>query len=306
MKNSCPVCKGTLGTPIDSGVLDFEYDAPGRYDYSPCLQCGALTISPLPDGDILAAAYPPYYHAYKAYGSPVAAHLKRCYWRRLAKSIVNRVGTRARVLDVGCACGDLLTALRELGVSELLGVEYSSTAAGLTERKGFLVIHGELEDVTDAYGPFDVITMVNIIEHVVDPVATMRHAANLMAEGGFVIGETPNYESWDKTLSGRFWGGYHTPRHIMIFNERSLHALGRQADLRLIDVQNIVQPAHWALSLQNWMRNKGVGLKIKEGRSPLFPWLLLAAAPLNVFQSMVSKTSSMAFVYEKTTWGSGE
>jgi len=288
-----------MRVPVDEGVLDFEYGAPGEYTYSPCSRCGVLAISPVPDDAILAEAYPADYHAYKPHSSAFAATLKKRYWRGLAQSIVARVGTSARILDVGCARGDLLSALREAGVRDVVGVEYSKGAARLVRERGFEVVEGELEDVAEELGPFDAITMINMIEHVYSPTETMIRAAKLLADGGVVIGETPNHDAWDKRWFGRFWGGYHTPRHITIFHEPSLGMLAERSGLRLLECGNIIQPAHWALSVQNLMRAKEVGPRVEHGRSCLFPWLLLAAAPLNVLQALVAKTSSVAFVMDK-------
>lgn len=300
----CTACGGLRFLPGHARVLDFEYAAPGAYDYARCAGCGLLRIRPVPDAATLALAYPPDYHAYRPHTSPLARRLKDRYWRAKARAIARVAPPDAAILDLGCGGGDLLAALRDLGFRRLRGVEFNPEAARHARERGLDVATGEIDALDEPDGCYDVVSMVNFIEHVYDPAATLNRAARLLRPGGLVLGETPLAGTWDHVLFGRFWGGYHAPRHIHIFSRQSLDRVAQAAGLELASVGNLFQPAHWALSVQHLLHGSGL-LSVSGGRSRLFLPLLLASAPVNLVQSWVSRTSLVEFAMTRPDSGAG-
>ena len=63
----CKLCHSESLEPSDRDVKGFEYDSQSHYNYLKCTQCRLLNITPLPDSDILALAYPDTYHAYHSH-----------------------------------------------------------------------------------------------------------------------------------------------------------------------------------------------------------------------------------------------
>ena len=64
-----------------------------------------------------------------------------------------------------------------------------------------------------------------MIEHVLDPLESLRASFHLLKPGGVLFGETPNTACLDFTLFGRCWGALHFPRHITFFNQGLLAVL---------------------------------------------------------------------------------
>ena len=64
-----------------------------------------------------------------------------------------------------------------------------------------------------------------------DPVLTLARIRDWLAPGGLLALETPNLDSWDARLfCARWWGGYHFPRHWVLFDPQSIRvALDAQA-----------------------------------------------------------------------------
>ncbi len=297
-KMNCKICDKKCDV-ADTDVLDFEYESPGRYTYYRCANCGLFNISPIPDEDILNLAYPVTYHAYQSQPTRLARKLKSRYWRDKASRIKSFLNEDSRVLDIGCANGDFLLELKKMGVRNLKGIDFGLETVNRAQTAGIDAVQGDF-DTYDFKGElFDIIVMTNFIEHVYDPVKTIKKCRSILTRGGVIAGETPNTESWDYNLGRRFWGGYHTPRHLFIFNEPSLRELACQTGFIFEGIHNMVQPAHWALTVQNALQGSHWRMKLKNGRSWLFTPLILLFAPVNIVQAKISRTSLIEFIYKK-------
>ncbi len=143
-----------------------------------------------------------------------------------------------RALDVGCAAGFALTALRELGY-DVHGVELSQSMAEVARRRlGADRIHcGVLEEVErDGLlgGRFDLVTLFDVIEHVEEPVELLAAARRLLNPGGIVVLETQNVSSLFARLLGVRWQHYKFLEHLYHFDPRTIRALLARAGLELV------------------------------------------------------------------------
>lgn len=139
---------------------------------------------------------------------------------------VKRHRDGGKLLDVGASAGFLLAEARELGY-EPHGIEPSRWAAGEAKtRYGLELVVGSLDDNRFPDGSFDVITMVDVIEHLTDPFAALSELRRLLGDGGVLYLATPDLGGLPARLLGRRWWGYE-PFHLFYFNRRSLsRALG--------------------------------------------------------------------------------
>lgn len=295
----CRSCGSNTFSVLVSGICDYEYGAPGIYSYLFCTECQLLNIDPPPTSDILDLAYPDDYHAYAPPMSLLGRLLKRSYWRSKAKSYAKLVRAGARILDVGCAHGDFLEQMKKQGFTDLWGVEFKNEIASLARARGFNTITGELEKVRLPKDSFDLIVMTNFIEHVENPLLTLRHCKLLLKPGGLVVGETPSYECWDRRIFGRYWGGYHAPRHLALFNPASLKRIAINAGFPIVDISNLLQPAHWALSLQNLLVSSGRIKNLRYGRTWAYPLILMLFFVPNLIQTWFSTASSVNFHFRR-------
>lgn len=100
------------------------------------------------------------------------------------------------ILDIGCAGGLLCEPLTRLG-AKVTGIDQSEMAIKCAnDHKGPLNIRYEVADVMDFVpkGPlFDVVCMMEVVEHVEHPFLAIRRAASfLSAQGGMLLGSTLN------------------------------------------------------------------------------------------------------------------
>ena len=158
---------------------------------------------------------------------------------------------RKRALDVGCGAGLLTEALARLGAS-VTGIDASpeviAVAQGHAEAMA-LEIDYRAGDVQALEGQFDLITAMEVIEHVAEPAAFVQALAQRLALGGLLIMSTPNATAWSRLLMitiGERIG--HIPRGTHRFDKfiapERLKMLLSQAGLQCLDVEGIA----WSLT----------------------------------------------------------
>lgn len=106
-------------------------------------------------------------------------------------------------LDVGCGAGLLAEPLARLG-ARVTGIdaapELIEAARDHSERQG-LEIDYRASAVEEVEGRFDLVTCLEVIEHVADPQAFVDALARRLAPGGLMILSTPNATGWSRLLT---------------------------------------------------------------------------------------------------------
>lgn len=297
-EKKCHLCSAFVsGEGYDTE--DFEYLSPGAYEYNTCVKCGLLEISPHPSPEVLKLAYPSHYHAYHEHHNFLAQWFKQIHWKKKAVRYSKLVDHQDRIVDLGCAYGDLIHEFTKMGFKNVSGVEFNEKVFKKAIKRGLNVLHGSVEKLGADSESIDMIIMENFIEHVDSPLDTMRQCHNYLKPGGLIAGETPNIDSWDYKIGKRFWGGYHAPRHIYLFNIFNIQLLADKAGFEIVSIKNTIQPAHWALTVQNYLKNVFPDFTLIRGRSHFFLPLLLIFLPVNIIQTVFSKTSLIEFVFKK-------
>lgn len=141
-----------------------------------------------------------------------------------------------RLLDIGCSTGFFLNAARiDFNV---LGVEPSEWASGFAKEKLNLDIKtGTLDDLPQDMPPFDVVTLIDVLEHVTDPSSLMRKVADRVRPGGLLYLVTPDISSFSARLLGRYWWGFR-PAHLYYFSPATLLKLLDQAGFQIVDMRS--------------------------------------------------------------------
>lgn len=138
----------------------------------------------------------------------------------------------AAVLDVGSGSGRFLVTLRKLGFEgELAGVDpFLDVNRIAIEKHDIIVRRMELEDVA---GPFDLITMVHVLEHVPDPIESLQNVSRLLAEGGGAVVSIPVAGSHVWKRWGPDWVQLDPPRHMVLLSGEGMKLAAAQAGLKV-------------------------------------------------------------------------
>ncbi|MGO7050618.1 class I SAM-dependent methyltransferase [Rhizobium johnstonii] len=174
--------------------------------------------------------------------------------RKRLRGVVAHLPLGGRVLDVGCGNGELLIALRQARPDlELFGLDwhFPVETRNSLESQGIGLIEAPLEAAELPAQPFDLIVMLQLIEHLWEPEESLQRLVRGLAKDGRLLIETPNTDGWDRRLfAGGAWGGYYFPRHLNLYNFERLAELLHKVGLDVESQRNLPAPLIWVYSLQ--------------------------------------------------------
>jgi SAM-dependent methyltransferase len=162
----------------------------------------------------------------------------------------------AKILDVGCGDGFHLKLLRENGMKswQLEGVDFDKRAVAMAIKSGLKVYNGKVEEAALPQSSYDLVFMIQTIEHLANPPEVLNTIFNLLKPGGKLLVITDNTGSIDFTFFKRkYWGGYHFPRHFNLFNRSSLTRLALKSGFEVEVFETQVSPVNWVYSIHNWL-----------------------------------------------------
>lgn len=232
----CPLCSATAS----------HLRSVGRFPLLRCPRCQLEYLSPQPDDAELAAIYGRAY--YDAWGIDAAEEavrqLKMDTFRARWRLVSGRLPGGAAVLDVGCATGYFMEVVREAGGSPY-GVELSEFGAD-TCRKKFgpdFVYQGELENARfDGMPPegFDAIFMSDLLEHVRDPLRTLKSARQFLRKEGLLVITAPDTASLSHAVMRGRWPHYKV-EHLFHFNSKNLEQMLGHAGFNRLASHSVVK-----------------------------------------------------------------
>ena len=295
MTGSCILCGQPTALLYDD-CTDFEYFMTYPGHLYRCSACRLVVLEPTPTREELPSLYPTDYHSFATSGNPIARSLLRRYQRRQASICRKYLPAGGRFLEIGCANGDVLAELRD-EFPVVHGIELSETVAAEATRRGLDVFCGTLDEY-ETKQQYDLIFMSHVIEHVLDPVATVARIDELLAPGGVLYLETPNVGSLDAKIWKQHWGLIHFPRHLYLFDRHTIRRLLASAGLEPESVRWEPNSCGWGLSVQSALRRRGLDHS-RRARSRYYPALLLAFLPLNLLDAGFGGTAFMSAIGRK-------
>src|SRR5262249_24158183 len=127
----------------------------------------------------------------------------------------------SRWLDFGYGEGGLLRAAERYGW-QCYGVEISQRALEHGRQLGWTVTADPRDDPRFPNGSFDVISLVELLEHVPVPLRVLQDAACWLRPAGLLYITTPNARSLNRRLLGPAWSVVCPPEHVMLWTARAL------------------------------------------------------------------------------------
>jgi 2-polyprenyl-3-methyl-5-hydroxy-6-metoxy-1,4-benzoquinol methylase len=124
-----------------------------------------------------------------------------------------------RVLDFGAATGVMVEALRTKGI-QADGIEYSKKAREYAQSYRKLQLLRSLDDINDQ--SYDFVTMIEVIEHLVDLTKTLSSIRRVMRPRGSLFITTPNSRGLRARLEGGKWREARKQYHLFLFDRQSL------------------------------------------------------------------------------------
>ena len=138
-----------------------------------------------------------------------------------------------KLLDVGAGTGIFIQAAKEMGY-RAVGVEPSKAMSAIARERGLDVRTGVLADF-DLKERFDVVLLIDVIEHVADPGALLAACRKVLEADGRLLVVTPDISSIAARVLGRRWWHIRVA-HIGYFNKKTFSQLAAQEDLSIMQV----------------------------------------------------------------------
>lgn len=231
----CPAC-GRQWNPIN--VLNISVDAKaqpfgreGRFGdcllYGRC-SCGSLVaIDGRCDNQTIADLY---------------RNLPPAYWKELSDQ--RKLATRlephlikrhtGKVLwDLGCGTGTLLESLSGNWVKH--GIEPGENAVASARARGLDVLCGTASSLCLRHVA-DVVTLIDVAEHLPNPLVEFRAIHNMLRPGGFLAVFTGDSSAWTARIAGPLWYYLHCIGHVCIFSSSALVSCLSQAGFEGIEM----------------------------------------------------------------------
>lgn len=295
------MCLSSEFNHLEYDVPDYEYSVPYTPTLLRCEHCRLIRHKSLPDYDNLGSFYPDDYLVYnksfKTASNALYSKLKNKLYSMKANKVAQYIGRTGNILDVGCANGAFLISMKQFGNYGLYGLDIKNT--GINFKKHSIDFkEGCLEKLGYPVNFFDVVIIDNVLEHAPDPVSFMNKVISVLKPGGYIFGTTPNFRSVDRFVFRKYWGGFHMPRHIYVFNAHNLRMFMKKMGITDMKYPVTANAADWAVSVQNFLRRK----QKKQGkykRAPYFPIVTLALAPVAFITSIFNLNGVMDFICQK-------
>lgn len=214
-----------------------------------CRACRLVYRCPRPAADELHREYAACTD--EAYRSESISRSINAY---LSLRTLKKFVSRGRLLEVGPAAGYFLNAARV--DFDVVGVEPSLWACRHIRERFNIEVHPGTMEAAAFLAPetFDAVVMMDVIEHLTDPQAALRRAAELLRPGGILHLVTPDIGGLMARLCGRHWWGLR-PAHLYYFDRVTLPRMLEQAGLETILMKSfgrIFSYDYWASRLRHY------------------------------------------------------
>jgi SAM-dependent methyltransferase len=230
--STCRIC----GSDTSSAGQVTGRLTPRSFELRRCAECGfGFVLDPWTDYE---AIYSDDYYAGRG-ADPLVDYLfeledpkrtvRRYEWRGLVRVLesITELTESTRWLDFGCGNGGLVRYAQSQGFKGAVGFEEGAIATRAAQEGIPFVSRSDLAGLE---GSFDVITAIEVLEHVVDPLEELRGLRRLLRPGGLFLCTTGNAAPYADRLST--WRYVQPEIHISFFEPRTLELALRETGFR--------------------------------------------------------------------------
>jgi len=284
---ACPLC----GSRAEAHVVEKSFDASrvGRLSFASrkppelmhwrlvtCASCGLVYASPAPADDELLREYRD-----ADFDAGGESHYAAETYARLVGRLTAHLPDRDGALDIGAGDGAFLERLLDLGFSSVVGLEPSDAARrGALARVRDAIREEAFEAGMFGESSFSLVTCLQTVEHLPDPLAVCGEARRLLKAAGALLLVCHDRHAWSARLLGRRSPIYDI-EHLQLFDRTTLRALLERSGFERVEVHGLVN------------------------RYPVRYWLRLARAPASLVRALGPVASLPLSVPAGNLWAVG-
>ncbi len=129
-----------------------------------------------------------------------------------------------KILDVGCSIGLFLNEAKKRGW-EVYGTEFMDNAIEICTKNGIIMNKGKLNPEWFPENSFDIVTSLEVIEHINNPVEEVRNIHRILRPGGLFYFTTPNFNAAERYLLKGKYNIIDYPEHLSYYTKRTINYL---------------------------------------------------------------------------------
>lgn len=216
----CPLCSGRVSTgenyvctghPMCHAPVRLSWQWKSLRDYEAMYESAAYhTVEQSAGGQVEYTDPARYDSAY------------RCAMNRLQMFEWHFGGKKQRILDVGAGNMAFVDAMRNAG-HDAYGLDPNPLRSDC-----------ERGTAMDVKGQWDVITLLDVIEHLPDSRMVLKHLRSCLAPNGLLIVETPEWDSPHHKVEGSAWRHHRDRQHLCLFSRQAIEDLYEQCGLTAV------------------------------------------------------------------------
>lgn len=229
----CPLCSETNCTVkkkgIDACLLNEQHFAITDSNYGTTLtiyQCWQCKFLFCPDAKDVTS----FYTALIDEGYHDSKVQRQLQFQKLL-SVIAKHKRSGRLLDIGAGCGILVEQACKMGY-QAQGIDPCASLVKQAQKLSIPVIQGVFPDER-LESKFDIITLIDVLEHVNEPMQLLQDIADTLADDAIAVIVTPDVGSIAAKLFANKWWHYRIA-HIGYFNKQTLNAAVNQAGLEVV------------------------------------------------------------------------
>lgn len=248
----CNLCGGSDAVPQPQKARFLAI--PAELGIVKCSSCGLIFMSPRPSQD----DYVEYYNTDPVYSVSAynqSEEKRMAFYRRRAYEIERFIGKKGKMLEVGCGTGVFLKLAQDLGW-EVCGTELSRQFQQHATEKHHLNVHcaASLGSCGFPHESFDIVCSAHVLEHILDPLGTLREMRRFLRRSGFLLIEVPyQFASLRDRLryvlmkisgpsgEGKFYSTlFSSVHHVYFFTPKTLRRMVEEAGFSVLKVTTYV------------------------------------------------------------------
>ena len=196
-----------------------------NYERRQCSVCQTVFVANIPSEEAMADLYKlDLFFDYQKHSNRKNVEATAPYLNARKKlRLITKHISKGALLDVGCATGFFMLAARQY--YEVFGIDISEDAINIAKKR--FRLNAQAGDfLTSHYTKkFDVVTMFDTLEHVIEPGAYLHQVHRILRANGFFVFSTPDINSILYKINKKNWHLMVPPRHLYLFSSETIESI---------------------------------------------------------------------------------
>jgi 2-polyprenyl-3-methyl-5-hydroxy-6-metoxy-1,4-benzoquinol methylase len=225
--NNCNIC-GNYKTSLIAVQNDYRFVR--------CESCGLVYMNPRPDADELKTIYDTYHQRNGKVKGDWEVMMRDNFWE-VSEMLAKKFPSGGRLLDIGCGYGHFLRIMEGLHW-RAEGIDPSTHTVNQAGKAGRIVTQTTIDDAVIPECSFNAVTMFYVLEHVTDPMKTLRKVFSLLVPGGSIVIRIPHTTPLVRLLSVFNINNnlYDAPFHLYDFSPSAVTRILEQSGFANINI----------------------------------------------------------------------